>query len=112
MGQVQLVVTIPRPCQSLLSHSSASVPAVVWKRERSAGRGLPARSAVVESSTLSSYSSGGGQIISINKVRAVLYILTKLLGDVNAVAKGKVSQRVVRRAVGKVTSRVFSKWFR
>lgn len=36
--------------------------------------------------------------MSINKVRSVLYTLAKLLGDTNA--------------VGKVTGRMFSKWFR
>ena len=40
-------------------------------------------------------------IMSINKVRSALYTLAKLLGDVNAVVKGKVGQRIVRRAVGK-----------
>lgn len=50
--------------------------------------------------------------MSINKVRSVLYTVAKLLGDVNAVAKNKVGQRVVRRMAGKVTGRIFSKWFK
>ena len=50
--------------------------------------------------------------MSINKVRSILYALAKLLGDVNAVVKGKVKQCVARRVVGKVTGRVFSKWFK
>lgn len=50
--------------------------------------------------------------MSINKVRSALYSLAKLLGDVNAVVKGKIGQRIVRRVVGKATGRVFSKWFK
>lgn len=50
--------------------------------------------------------------MSINKVRSVFYTLARLLGDANAVVKGKVGQRVARRIVGKVTGRMFSKWFK
>jgi hypothetical protein len=35
--------------------------------------------------------------MSISKVRSLLYRLARLLGDVNAVEKGKVPQRVERR---------------
>jgi hypothetical protein len=38
-------------------------------------------------------------------MRAILYLLAKLLGDVNAVKKGKVGRRLGRRAVGKLTGR-------
>jgi hypothetical protein len=43
-----------------------------------------------------------GDAVSINKVRGLLYRLARLLGDVNAVEKGKVPQRVERRIVGAV----------
>lgn len=45
-------------------------------------------------------------------MRAFLYWLAKLLGDVNAVKKGKVGRRVARRAAGKVTGRALGKLFK
>lgn len=37
--------------------------------------------------------------------RSFLYWLAKMLGDVNAVRRGRVGKRVARRAAGKVTGR-------
>ena len=37
--------------------------------------------------------------------RSMLYQLAKLLGDINAVSKGKVGRRVARRAAGKAVGR-------
>lgn len=48
----------------------------------------------------------------INKIRGVLYFLAKILGDINAVQKGKIGQRIVRRGAGKITGRLLSKIFR
>jgi hypothetical protein len=50
--------------------------------------------------------------MSINKTRGFLYWLAKLLGDVNAVEKGKVGKRVARRVAGKVTGRGLGKLFK
>jgi hypothetical protein len=50
--------------------------------------------------------------MSINKTRGILYTLAKLLGDVNAVQKGKVGRRIGRRAAGKATGRAFKKFFK
>lgn len=50
--------------------------------------------------------------MSINKTRGFLYTLSKLLGDVNAVQKGKVGRRIGRRAAGKATGRAFKKFFK
>ena len=50
--------------------------------------------------------------MSINKTRGFLYTLAKLLGDVNAVQKGKVGRRIGRRAAGKATGRAFKKFFK
>lgn len=47
--------------------------------------------------------------MSINKTRGFLYWLARLLGDVNAVQKGKVGKRVVRRVAGKATGRTLRK---
>ena len=43
--------------------------------------------------------------------REFLYTLAKLMGDYNAVKKGKVSQRVGRRASGKATGKAMRKLF-
>lgn len=50
--------------------------------------------------------------MSINKSRGLLYRLTRILGDVNAVKKGRVGRRVARRAAGKATGRGMGKLFR
>lgn len=47
--------------------------------------------------------------MNISKTRSLLYGLAKLLGDINAVQKGKVGQRIVRRQEGKFSSRAMSK---
>jgi len=41
--------------------------------------------------------------------RGFLYGLAKIMGDVNAVKKGKVGKRVVRRTAGKATGRTMRK---
>jgi len=38
-------------------------------------------------------------------MRALLYWLARFLGDVNAVKKGRIGQRIVRRGAGKVLGR-------
>jgi hypothetical protein len=48
----------------------------------------------------------------INRIRSVLYIAAKILGDVNAVKKGKVGKRIARRAAGKATGRLLGRLFR
>ncbi len=50
--------------------------------------------------------------MSITKTRGLLYLIARLLGDVNAVQKGTVGKRVARRAVGKLTGRGLGKLFR
>jgi hypothetical protein len=50
--------------------------------------------------------------MSINKTRGFLYTLAKLLGDYQAVRKGKVGRRIARRASGRATSKALSKLFR
>lgn len=48
----------------------------------------------------------------INKVRGVLYGTAKVLGDVNAVQKGKISQRIGRRIAGKYASKIMNNIFK
>lgn len=50
--------------------------------------------------------------MSINKVRESLYRLARLLGDVNAIQKGKVGRRIGRRIAGKITGRGLRRLFR
>lgn len=51
--------------------------------------------------------------MSISKVRTILYGTAKLLGDISAILKGKVLQRIGRRIAGKITGRmIFSRLFR
>jgi len=45
-------------------------------------------------------------------LRSALYTIARLMGDVNAVKKGKVGKRVARRADGKVTGRSLGKLFK
>jgi len=44
--------------------------------------------------------------MSINKIRTYLYAAAKYLGDVNAVQKGKIVKRVVRRISGGWASKI------
>lgn len=50
--------------------------------------------------------------MSINKIRRVLHKSNVILGDVNAVMKGKILQRIGRRIFGKVTGRLMGKIFK
>jgi hypothetical protein len=45
-------------------------------------------------------------------LRSLLYKLARLLGDANALKKGRVGRRVGRRAAGKVTGRSLGKLFK
>ncbi len=44
-------------------------------------------------------------------LRNALYKMARLMGDANAVKKGKVGKRVARRATGKATGRAMRKLF-
>lgn len=50
--------------------------------------------------------------MSINKTRRTLYQIARLLGDVNAVKKGRVGRRVSRRIVGRATGGGLGKLFK
>ncbi len=45
-------------------------------------------------------------------LRSALYTIARLMGDVNAVQKGKVGKRIARRAIGKATGRSLGKLFK
>jgi hypothetical protein len=44
--------------------------------------------------------------------RGFLYWLARLLGDVNAVKRGRVGRRAARRATGRATGRLLRKIFK
>ncbi len=45
-------------------------------------------------------------------LRGLLYTIARLMGDVNAVKKGKVGRRVSRRVAGKSTGKAMRKLFK
>lgn len=48
----------------------------------------------------------------MNGFRSFLYTLLMLLGDINAIQKGKVGRRIGRRLVGKATGRALGRIFK
>jgi hypothetical protein len=50
------------------------------------------------------------KLLTIGKTRSVLYLVARLLGDVNAVRRGTVGKRIASRVAGKATGR-FLGWF-
>ena len=42
-------------------------------------------------------------------MRNLLYLLARLLGDANAIIKGKVSKRIERRLTGRLAGKVLGK---
>lgn len=50
--------------------------------------------------------------LTIGKIRSALYGTGKLLGDANAVARGTIPERIGRRVVGGLFSRILSAIFR
>ncbi|UNJ88864.1 MULTISPECIES: hypothetical protein [Bacillus] len=47
--------------------------------------------------------------MSINKTRGFLYMIARILGDIDAARKGKLGKRVVRKAAGKTTGKILRK---
>lgn len=47
-----------------------------------------------------------GKGLTIGKTRSVLYKAGKILGDINAVKRGTIGQRLVRRGLGWSTGRM------
>ncbi|MBV6512533.1 MAG: hypothetical protein FMNOHCHN_02040 [Ignavibacteriaceae bacterium] len=47
--------------------------------------------------------------MKINFIRSILYTIARILGDVNAAQKGKLPQRILRRAAGKAAGKILNK---
>ncbi|WP_176474125.1 hypothetical protein [Niallia circulans] len=45
--------------------------------------------------------------MTIGKLRTWLYRIARLLGDINAIKRGRVKQRMKNRLIGKITGRFF-----
>ena len=45
-------------------------------------------------------------------MRSMLYKIARIMGDVNAVKRGRVGQRVARRYAGRATGRGLGRFFR
>lgn len=48
----------------------------------------------------------------MNALRSFMYILARLLGDFNAIEKGTIGKRIVRRAAGRMTGRALGRLLR
>lgn len=49
--------------------------------------------------------------MTARQFRSLLYLVARIMGDVNAVQRGKVGRRIVRRLAGKVTGRAMGRVF-
>jgi hypothetical protein len=49
--------------------------------------------------------------VSLSRVRNLVYRAARLLGDVNAIEKGRVVPRIERRVVGRFMGRILGKLF-
>lgn len=47
--------------------------------------------------------------MNLNQIRRALYVLARLLGDINAVKRGTIGKRIVRRAAGRATGKALRK---
>lgn len=50
--------------------------------------------------------------MNISKFRRFLYQLNKILGDIDAARKGRVKQRIYNRIIGKMNSRIMTRFFK
>lgn len=50
--------------------------------------------------------------MKINQIRNLLYRIASLLGDYNAIRKGKIAERIARKTAGQMTGKTLNKIFR
>jgi hypothetical protein len=50
--------------------------------------------------------------MNISGFRSLLYWLAQILGDLQAIRKDRIGQRVLRRTAGKVTGKMLSRLFK
>ncbi|WP_164474939.1 hypothetical protein [Indiicoccus explosivorum] len=47
--------------------------------------------------------------MKLSKIRSVLYLSARILGDISAVKNGTIHKRVARRTLGKAAGRIIGK---
>lgn len=47
-----------------------------------------------------------------SKIRTILYSAARILGDVQAVRKGRIGERIMRRIAGRITGKLLGRIFR
>lgn len=50
--------------------------------------------------------------MTLGSLRSLLYLIARLLGDVQAARRGRVGQRIARRIAGRLTGRLLGRLFR
>lgn len=50
--------------------------------------------------------------MSINKIRRTLYKAARILGDIDAIKKGRAGKRIGRRIAGRSTGKILRKLFK
>ncbi|WP_240374906.1 hypothetical protein [Bacillus piscicola] len=50
--------------------------------------------------------------MNINKIRRILYLVSRILGDVNAAKRGTIGKRVARRVAGRQSGKLLRKFFK
>jgi len=50
--------------------------------------------------------------MSLSWIRNLLYLIARILGDINAVRRGAIGKRIGRRIAGKASGRFLGKFFR
>ena len=50
--------------------------------------------------------------MTFNQVRSLFYLIARVMGDINAVRRGTIGQRLVRKAAGRVTGGLLSRLLR
>jgi len=48
-------------------------------------------------------------MMTIGKIRTILYKSARVLGDIQAVRKNRIGQRIVNRVLGKVAGRILGR---
>jgi hypothetical protein len=50
--------------------------------------------------------------MNLNSIRSILYSLARILGDVQAVRRGRIGQRIQNRMAGRIADRLLRRIFR
>ena len=80
------------------------------------GRGFESRRPRLNRSTLARMKIRAdvfmGVRVTLNSIRSILYRAARILGDVQAVRRGRMRQRIQNRLVGRIVSRLLRRFLR